>query len=496
MQKSKSKPISPKIEEVTRYMKERVGVGKSYDFGYREVVILKRKVQLYYVNGLVESSIVVRMMQELVNLADHEFEYKKAPEIIENRLIHEQVEKVKTYDEAVDQVLSGLIAIFVDGYDQAFIIDVRHYPGRSPEEPDTERVIRGARDGFTENIVENTGLTRRRIRDERLRHEMFKVGERSKTDVCIGYLQDVADNDFVSYAKERIQSIEVAGVPMADKTVEEFILGHKWSPLPMVRYTERPDVAASHLMDGHVILYIDTSPSVIILPTTFFNCLEHAEEYRQSPLIGTYIRWTRLLAVMLSIFLLPFWLLFTLEPAMLPDELAFIGPNKEGNIPIVLQILMAGIGVEFMRMAAVHTPTPLATALGLIAAVLIGDIAIQVGMLSSEVILYVAIATIGSYVTPSYELSVANKMLMFFLLIVTAIFKADGFVVGTLILLLYLISIKAFRTPYLWPFIPFDARAMARFLMRYPVPYVNSRPNYVHPKNIYTQPLKTNSRNK
>lgn len=484
-----NKKIPPKIEYISKYMKDRVGVGKSYDFGFREIVVLKRKVQIYYVNGLVDSMIIVRLMEELLYLNDNEFEYKKAPEIIENRLIHEQVEKVKTLDESVDQVLSGLIAIFVDGFDQAFIVDVRHYPGRSPEEPDTERVIRGARDGFTENIVENTGLTRRRIRDERLRHEMMKVGERSKTDVCVGYIKDIADNDFVQYAKKRLQALEVDGIPMADKTVEEFILGHKWTPFPMVRYTERPDVAASHLMDGHVLLYVDTSPTVIILPTTYINCLEHAEEYRQAPSIGTYIRWTRLLAVFLSVFLLPLWLLFTMEPSLLPASLEFIGPSKEGNIPIVLQLIMAGVGVEFMRMAAVHTPTPLATALGLIAAVLIGDIAIQVGFLSPEVILYVAIATIGSYVTPSYELSVANKILTFFLIIMTAIFKTNGFVIGSLLMMLYLISLKAFRTPYLAPFIPFDPGAMFRFLLRLPMPLANTRPNYVHPKNFFSQPL-------
>src|SRR5699024_1265807 len=129
---------------------------------------------------------------------------KKVFEIIENRLINLQVENVESMDEVVDQLLSGLIIIFVDDEKYAFIIDSRHYPGRTPEEPDTERVVRGSREGFTENIIENTALTRRRIRDARLRHEMLKVGERSKTDVCVCYIKDIADNGLVNLIKDKV----------------------------------------------------------------------------------------------------------------------------------------------------------------------------------------------------------------------------------------------------------------------------------------------------
>src|SRR5699024_6781702 len=197
----------------------------------------------------------------------------------------------------------------------------------------------------------------------------------------------------------------------------------KWNPYPLVRYTERPDVAAHHLLSGYVIITVDTSPSVMILPTTFFDHLEHAEEFRQTPAVGTLMRWIRFLAVLASMFLLPIWYLFVLEPSLLPDKLSFIGPKEHGNVPIALQIILAVIGVEFLRMAAIHTPTPLATALGLIAAVLIGEIAVEVGLFSPEVILYVAVSTVGSYVTPSYELSVANKVMSMFLLLMTLAFK-------------------------------------------------------------------------
>ncbi|MBM7598308.1 stage V sporulation protein AF [Virgibacillus halotolerans] len=483
-------PISADIKDNQKFMKERVGVGVSYDLGFREVVVLKRKIQLYYLNGMVDDPNIIQLLKILIEINDNEVDKKKVYEIVENRLVNESVEVIKTMDEAVDQMLSGLIVIFIDGEKSAFVVDVRSYPGRQPEEPDTERVVRGARDGYTENIVINTSLTRRRIRDERLRNEMLSVGERSKTDVCVSYIQDVANDDLVKLIKDKIRAIEIDGLTMTDKALEEFMVERGWNPFPLVRYTERPDVAANHLFEGHVIVTVDTSPSIIIFPATFFDHLEHAEEYRQTPGVGTFIRWVRFFAVMCSLFLLPLWLLFVIDPSLLPKELSFIGPNETGNIPIVIQILMADIGVEFLRMAAIHTPTPLATALGLIAAVLIGQIAVDVGMFSPEVILYVSVSTIGSYVTPSYELSVANKILKLFLVLMTAFFGVVGFTIGFTLIIFFLANLKSLKTPYLWPFLPFNAMGMLHFIFRIPVPYSNVRPSIVHPKDNYRQPTK------
>jgi stage V sporulation protein AF len=426
----------------------------------------------------------------LIAINDFESNQKKLPEIIENRLVHQQLEPTETMDEAIDQLLSGLIVVFINGYKYAFIVDVRNYPGRTPEEPDTERVVRGSRDGYTENIIENTALNRRRIRDARLRHEMLKVGERSKTDVCLSYIEDVADEGLIQLIKDRISEIEIDGISMADKALEEFIIERKWNPYPLVRYTERPDVAANHLLEGHVIILVDTSPSTIILPTTYFHHLQHAEEYRQTPAMGTFVRWVRFLAVFLSIYLLPFWLLLVDNPSLLPSGLSYIGPTEMGNIPVMVQILLAAIGIEFLRMAAIHTPTPLSTALGLIAAVLIGEIAIDVGLFIPEVILYTAISATGVYVTPSHELSVANKVFGMFLVILTGFFGVPGFTIGIVFHILFLAHMRSLRTPYLWPFIPFNKKAMLHTLFRIPTPYTNSRPGIVHPKNNYRQPVK------
>ncbi|PAD22107.1 spore germination protein [Terribacillus saccharophilus] len=471
-------PIPAKVDDVNEYMKERVGVGVSFDVGHRTLIILKKKVEIYYTTGLADAEVVQRVLSKLMSINDDERNTNKVSEIIENRLVHMQVKRTESIDDCVDQFLSGLIVVFIDGCEFAFVVDTRSYPGRQPEEPDTEKVIRGPRDGYTENIIINTALTRRRIRDERLRLEMMQVGERSKTDICIAYIEDVADPNLVKLIKKELKEIEIDGLPMSDKSVEEYLVKQGNRPFPLVRYTERPDIGAVHLFEGHVLIIVDTSPSVIITPATYFSHLQHAEEYRESPAPGTFIRWVRLTGIFVSLFLLPFWYLITVHPELLPQSIDFIGPNKDdGHIPLFLQILLADLGIEFLRLAAIHTPTPLSTAMGLIAAILIGEIAINVGLFTPEVILYVAVSAVGSFVTPSFELSVSNKITRLFFLVATAIFGVPGFVISITLAILILVGTKSLNTPYMWPFIPFNMKALLEIAYRTPVPLTKYRPS-------------------
>lgn len=483
-------PIPESLQEIEHYMKQRVGLGVSFDFGVRKLKILKKDVHFYWITGLCDTQFIIETVEELVRINDHEKLSADLFKIVENRLVNQSVSPIKTLDEMVTQVLSGLIVVVVEGANTALAVDVRSYPGRSPQEPDTEKVVRGSRDGFVENIVINTALTRRRIRDERLRFEILKVGERSKTDIAIGYINDIADPDLVNILRKELKAIKIDGIPMADKTIEEFILKQGFNPYPLVRYTERADVAAAHLLEGHVVIYVDTSPSVIIAPTTYFHHVQHAEEFREAPVMGTFVRWSRFLGILTSIFLLPLWLLFVLEPSLLPDKLSFIGPNEQTNIPIVVQILLADFGLEFLKIAAIHTPTPLSTAMGLIAAVLIGQIAIEVGLFVPEVILYVAVAGIGTFTTPSYELSVANKIGRIVLIILVSIFHTPGFVIGSTLLFIHLVITRTLNTPYFWPFLPFEPKGFLQIIFRRAVPGSILRPSIVHPRNRYRQPPK------
>ena len=309
------------------------------------------------------------------------------------------------------------------------------------------------------------------------------IGRRSKTDVVVCYIEDIANSHFVRDVKESLEQIDTDGLPMGEKSIDEFITGQYWNPYPIMRYTERPDTTAAHLYDGHVIVFVDGSPSALITPSTFWHHLQHAEEYRNKPLVGAYLRLVRFLAVWASIFILPLWYFLAENPTFLPASLSYIGPNEVGHIPLIFQFLIIEVGLDMLRMAAIHTPSSLATALGLVAALMIGGVAVEVGLLSNEVILYLSMAAIGTFATPSYELSLANRLIRLALLLSTAIFGLPGFVIGITIFILLLINMKSLGVPYMWPFIPFSYRALRDVIIRAPMPLKNRRPKALHPKD-------------
>ena len=221
----------------------------------------------------------------------------------------------------------------------------------------------------------------------------------------------------------------------------------------------------------------------MIIPVTVFHLLQHAEEYRQSPIIGTMMRILRYGAAILSFLLLPLWYLLVTNEQFLPKNLSFLGVKEAGEVPLFLQILIADIGIEFLRIAAIHTPTPLSTAMGLIAGVIIGQIAIDVGLFSSEVVLYSAIAAIFTFAIPNYELSISVKVFRILLLSLTALFDQNGFFIGLALIFYYLASLKPMNVPYLWPFVPFFPKALARVFIRYPMSYDAKRPFITRSKN-------------
>jgi len=482
-------PIARSVNETRERLKSLMGYEESFDVLFREMIYGGKKVGILFLNGFTNDAILTEIIVRLTYLEDEEVEPNALIRIFKEYMPHSQVNTVQKMSEVVDMVLAGNTAFFIDGADTALVVDIKAFPQRGPEEPSTEKVVRGAKDGFIETLVTNIALVRRRIRDPQLRMEMMSVSTRTKSDVCMAYIKDLANPQLVEMVRRKIKGLKVDGIPLADKQLEEGIVGKGWNPFPLARYTERPDVAASHLLDGHILIMVDTSPSVMILPTTFFDHLQHAEEFRQSPFVGTYLRWVRFIGIFASLFLLPLWFLFVQSPDLLPEGLSFIGPQKTGNLPIVVQFILAEVGVDLMRMAAVHTPTPIATAMGLVAAVLIGDIAVQTGLFINEVILYMAIAALGMFATPSYELGLANRMVRLGLLVAVALFQVPGFVVGTtLIVLCLMVMQKSFGVPYFWPFIPFNGPGLLMTLFRRPFLASKVRPSITKPQQYRRMP--------
>jgi stage V sporulation protein AF len=486
---TKDVKVSKKIEENIKYLNEKLDFENNFDVIKRPLNYAGKDFTFVFIDGLINDSVVVKMMASFEKLKREDIVPFSLQKFIKEHINYVEVSTEKSMDKILFFVLSGALALVVDGADEIVIIDVREYPGRSPEEPDLERVIRGSRDGFTETVVFNTSLLRRRVRDPGLRVEHMEIGLRSRSDICICYINDIVNQKILKKLKDKLEAIEIDGLPMAEKSVEELIApGSYWNPFPKVRYTERPDVAAQHLYEGHIIVMVDTSPSVMILPVTYFHHVQHAEEYRQNPTVGVYMRWVRFFGVLISVFALPLWLLLALQPELLPESLKFIGPKKIGSVPLVIQALIAEFGLDLMRMSAIHTPTALATALGLIAAVLIGDIAVSVGLFSPEIILYAAVSAVGVFATPSFELAMANRLLRIFLLLATGFFGLTGFAAAILIILVYLGFTKSFGVPYLWPVIPLNFKALKTILIRSPIAVQNTRLSIVRPKDADRQP--------
>jgi stage V sporulation protein AF len=475
--------VSRDYQKNLKYIKDELGVGESFDILVVEVNYAGRDMAFFMVDGMIQGNIMHFLMKYLSKLTPDDLEPDPFKKLMKTYLPYVEISSEENLDKGVFWVTCGCCALLVEGVDKVIIIDARTYPARSPEEPDVEKVIRGARDGFVETIIFNTALTRRRVRDPSLRMVAMTVGRRSKTDICISYIEDIANPEIVKRIKESITKIDTDGLPMGEKTVEEFIGGRHYNPYPVVRYTERPDTAAVHLFEGHVLVFVDGSPVVLIMPSTFWNQLQHVEEYRQKPIIGSYLRIVRYFAVWASIFLLPLWYILTTHSELLPRYFNFISVDNHPEVPIFVQIILIEIGLDALRMATVHTPTSLATALGLVATLMIGQVAVNVGLFSNELVLYMAVAAIGTFATPLYELSLANRLMRVLLVILSALFSVPGYCFGATLLVIYLTHMKSFHIPYLWPLIPFNVKAMRDVLFRVPMPLKNRRPKVLLTKD-------------
>ncbi len=452
---------------VKHKIEKELHLSDSFDVGNREFTVDNRKFSMFYVTGLVDSLLISEIYKNVTNTKNDKNISGTFEEKIRNAINHQQVEYVDKINNFGNSVLAGMVGLIFEEMNQGIIIDLRSYPGRGPSEPDTERVVRGSRDGYTENIIINTALTRRRIRVGNLINELYKVGSQSKTDVVISYIKGVADEDVVNEIRNRVKSIDINELTMSDKALEEIITRQGISPYPKVRFTERPDTVAVHLYQGQVAIFIDTSPSVILAPVTFFDHLQHVEEFRQTPLVGSFLRILRYMGIFVSLFLVPIWFLIASSSNM-PDFLSAIGPKEMNDIPLFYQFLLAEIGIEFLRMAAIHTPNPISTAMGIIAGIIIGDMAIAVGYFVPEVVLYTAVSQIGSYATPSYELALANKISKIFFLVATFIFGWVGLVTSITLWLLLLASTKSFGKSYMTPVIPFKLKGFIKLFVRFP----------------------------
>lgn len=421
---------------------------------------------LYFVDGFANGELLAEVMKYLLQVEREDLSLGVVKKLLQHNIIAIEVEEVETIDDGIDQVLAGPQLLLIDGEAKGIVIDARTWAMRSPDEPESEKSTRGPNEGFIETMLFNLAMIRRRIRDPKLRAEAFKIGARSKSDVAMVYIEDIANPDLVERIREKLQSIDVDGIPLADKNVEEFLVGKTFNPLPRIRSTERPDNAVAHLLEGQIAIIVDNSPTVLMLPAPFLSFTQSFEEYRQSVLTGTYLTLLRMLAIAISVFLPALWLLGATEPSLLPHALKFIGPKSHGTIDLGLQFILASIGIDLIWLASVHTPNTLATSLGLIGALMLGDYSVQIGLFSSEVIFYMAIAAIATFTIPNYEVSLVFKLFRFMFLLLVMFFKLWGLLAGVGFMFIIMFRTSSFGVPYLWPVIPFNWNGLKSYILR------------------------------
>ena len=463
--------FSRDVNENMALFEKSVRVDYNFDILKRKIIMGGKQAGFYFIDGFVQEDMVEKLMQFFYSLKPENL--KDIDTFLEEGMPYTEVEKSSVLIDVIKSFLSGMTVLYIDGFDECILIDCRTYPMRSVTEPWKDRVLRGARDGFVETIVHNAALLRRRVRDTRLSLEMFQVGECSKSDVAVCYLSDKADMKLVDDIKKRIKSIVVDALTMNLESLAECLFEHKWiDPFPKFKYSERPDTAAAAILDGNVVIMVDNSPAVMIIPPSVFDMIEEPDDYNFAPVIGTYLRWSRFVFTMVCMFLTPVWLLLLNNPQWIPDWLDFVTISDDITVPVVFQLLILEMSVDGLKMAAVNTPSLLSTPLSVVAGIVVGEYAVSSGWFNPESMLYMAVVTVGTYSQASFEMGYAMKFLRITELILTQIFGLYGFIIGIIIVICTIAFNKTISgKSYIYPLIPWDWEQLKRRVFRLRLPH-------------------------
>ena len=464
--------IGNNYQENVQWFDRTLGVGRSCDMVSRDLRIGGKRARVWVVDGFGGDAILERMGAFWLSLKPEAVEGLTDMQSFLDRCVTFVEVSVSTdRDDIVTSVLLGKTLLLVEGVRGAGLIDAKDYPGRSVDEPADGKVLRGAHDGFVEAMVPNMALLRRRIRDPHLTMESRRIGSRSKTDVVLCYLEDKVDQELLENVRRKLDNVRAQSLSMGQESVAEAIRPKQWyNPFPKVRYTERPDAAAACVMEGYIVLMVDTSPSVMLLPTSFFDFAQETNDFYFPPLVGTYLRFLRVVVFLISLLITPLWYLMVAEAGRLPEGLHFLSTPQEASLPLLWQLLVVEFLVDVLKLASLNTPDSLSSSFSMLGALVLGDFAVQAGWLGPEVLVYMAFVSVAGFAQPSYELGYAFKLLRLALLLVTAAFDLWGFVLGTLGILVLLATTKPLvGRGYLYPLVPFNGTALRRLLLREPI---------------------------
>ena len=444
-----------------------LGLTHNFDIIHRTMAIGDRKACMYLINGLGKDELLQKLLQFFISLPPEQMP-QDAEGFIEHCIPHVEANPETDVQKVLTALLSGMFVLLVEGYEKAIIMDARSYPARSVEEPEKDKALRGSKDGFVETVAFNTALIRRRIRSEKLRMEIQKVGECSQTDVVLCYMADRVDKTLLQDIRQKIAGIQTESLTMNQESLAECIYKRKWfNPFPKFKYTERPDTAAAQILEGNMVILVDNSPSAMILPITIFDILDEADDYYFPPITGTYLRLARFVIALLTYIVTPTYLLLMQRMELVPGGFEFIELKEAPNIPLIWQFLILELAIDGLKLAAVNTPSMLSTPLSVMAALVLGEFSVKSGWFSSEVMLYMAFVAIANYTQANYELGYALKFMRVIALIATAVFGVYGYTgaIGFAVLTLLCNQTVAGRS-YLYPLIPFDWKKLKSRLFR------------------------------
>lgn len=463
--------MSSRLSENMEYLNGQLGVGESFDVLYRVVDIGGRKACFYMIDGFCKDEVMQKLLQHFIGITEDKMP-DNAHKMSKLLVPYGEVDLKDQWADIEYAVMSGVVAMFIDGYEKCILIDARTYPSRSVSEPEKDKVLRGSKDGFVETIVFNTALIRRRIRSPQLRMEMLKAGSTSQTDIVLCYMEDRVDQNFLGKIRDRISSLKVDALTLNQESLAECLYQRRWyNPFPKFKFTERPDTASAQVLEGNIIILVDNSPSAMITPTSFFDVIEEADDYYFPPITGTYLRLSRMLIAILTYFLTPTFLLLMQYPQWIPKGFEFIMVQDTVNIPLIWQLLLLELAIDGLKLAAVNTPNMLSTPLSVMAALVLGEFSVKSGWFNSEVMLYMAFVAVANYTQNSYELGYALKFMRIINLILTAIFGVWGYAAGVAILVLSIVTNRTVSSQsYIYPLIPFNAKQLAHQLFRTRLP--------------------------
>ncbi len=470
--------ISDNIQDNIAAARSKMAIKESFDYIERELFFGKTKVYMLAINGFTQTEVLQHIVADVQSLSAGDDEIKNLENFIDSKLGFAQVSYVTDWKSLIKNLLSGQTILIIDGFGKAVSVDTRTYPLRGIEEPDTEKVTRGAKDGFVENIIMNTALMRRRIRDPKLTFELHEVGTDSKTDVAIAYIAGKADTKLIEQVRKKLDSLQVTSLTMGMQSLKELMIPRSYfHPLPGVLTTERPDVASSYLEEGYVLLVPDASPMVMVLPCSIFQFTQSPEDYYKSPVVGNYIRIMRLFSLFASLLLLPLFLLFGAH-LPLPEEFALVSTEGMTPIKLFVMVLVIEVALDLFRYSTSHTSERFAGALSIVGGLIIGDVAIDLEWASLEVLFYGAATMLATLSISSLEMAEGIRIYRIFLVICTGCFGVWGFIIGLVLVLISVITTPVFeKTGYFWPLVPFEWNALKTLLFRYPT--IKAQPSSV-----------------